>query len=683
MQRMLRTLFTVIFSLFFAVNFSVAQIYEPDGLRMPGTWNDWTNNTDMEGDFTLVKVPYITPRWVTGFLYTEAATSELFKFVSTGFGDPWFNQWAANENVQLNTLNDFIYGSPSDPNNIITLTSGKYYTVVFEDSGYDDTRAVFMETPAEPVDMISVSVPGEDVGIDEPVQVTVELSELPSDEEVFYIRYTTSGWELSSVSELNLTGTSGTATIPGQPEGSIVNYYAFSSIMSGLSDDIDLYTLKLNNNNGAFYSYQVEGVLPSYPVTFTLTDLSESYTNIHFKGEMTNWDTTPMIQDPDFFWSLTLELDPGSYEWGAVEDDGSEYGLWLIDGPNLVVTVDYDGNVSGETSYIIPETGAGTDPVIAWANLHHPPQGSIQPESTFMVYAQAYIESMTGENAGQEELEDLSTWIGYSTSDATSPDDFSDGWTWIPATLDAYDPDFGNNSQYSVDIGSGIAEEGTYYYVSRFRLADDEYVYGGYSQQGGGFWDGTDNVSGWLVVEEEDHEVLFPVSFSIIDLSESYSSIHFKGEMTGWETIPMNEDPAFFWSLTLEVAPGTYQWGVVEDDGSPDGIWLIEGPNLVVSIDQEGNVSGDVSYTISTTSIYNVAGHQVLVYPNPASDVITVEAGGLGAKIIIRDLNGRVVKEARMQATTTSLSVDHLPTGSYFLEIQYGNESHLSIIIKK
>ncbi len=45
----------------------------------------------------------------------------------------------------------------------------------------------------------------------------------------------------------------------------------------------------------------------------------------------------------------------------------------------------------------------------------------------------------------------------------------------------------------------GITQEGTYYYVSRFQYGEDDFVYGGFED---GFWDGTDNVSGELTVEE-------------------------------------------------------------------------------------------------------------------------------------------------------------------------------------
>ena len=42
-----------------------AQIYEPDGLRMPGDWNAWTNTTGMGGVFDLQKIQSGTPHGST------------------------------------------------------------------------------------------------------------------------------------------------------------------------------------------------------------------------------------------------------------------------------------------------------------------------------------------------------------------------------------------------------------------------------------------------------------------------------------------------------------------------------------------------------------------------------------------------------------------------------------------
>jgi hypothetical protein len=108
-------------------------------------------------------------------------------------------------------------------------------------------------------------------------------------------------------------------------------------------------------------------------------------------------------------------------------------------------------------------------------------------------YSRVYAQNITepsGQGAG------ISAWIGYSTTN-TNPNT----WTnWVPAT---YNADQGNNDEYNAAIGSTLAS-GTYYVASIFQLGSTEipanYVYGGYSTDGGGYWDGTTYVSATLSV---------------------------------------------------------------------------------------------------------------------------------------------------------------------------------------
>lgn len=126
---------------------------------------------------------------------------------------------------------------------------------------------------------------------------------------------------------------------------------------------------------------------------------------------------------------------------------------------------------------------------IDWCNLQWPESGSITSGGTFDVYAQVYEPGITN-NVGQGAS--IDAWIGFSTSN-TNPST----WTnWVSA---AYNGDAGNNDEYFVNIATGLAP-GTYYYASRFKYGFADYVYGGYSSTGGGFWDGTNNVSGVLTV---------------------------------------------------------------------------------------------------------------------------------------------------------------------------------------
>src|SRR6056297_2518860 len=46
------------------------------------------------------------------------------------------------------------------------------------------------------------------------------------------------------------------------------------------------------------------------------------------------------------------------------------------------------------------------------------------------------------------------------------------------------------------------------------------------------------------------------------------------------------------------LAEGSYQWGVIQDDGSADGIWLLPGDNLEFAVAADGSVSGTTTFTV-------------------------------------------------------------------------------------
>ncbi len=139
------------------------------------------------------------------------------------------------------------------------------------------------------------------------------------------------------------------------------------------------------------------------------------------------------------------------------------------------------------------------DPVIGWANLQWPPDGTIELGGNFDVFGQVWIGGITG---GATAAEGLQAWVGISTEDS----DPAEWTTWIEAT---HNNPVGNNDEFMANIGVEITEAGTYYYATRYQYLDQDFVYGGFS---GGFWDGVDNVSGVLTVtfeEPGDPEITF------------------------------------------------------------------------------------------------------------------------------------------------------------------------------
>ena len=290
-------------------------------------------------------------------------------------------------------------------------------------------------------------------------------------------------------------------------------------------------------------------------------------------------------------------------------------------------------------------------------NLQYPASDTIELAQDFDVYAQAYINGVTGQPAPAPGLQ---AWIGYNSINSDPAT-----WTnWVPAT---YNFAVGNNDEFKANIGTSVSQTGVWYYASRFQLNDNDFVYGGYNSSGGGFWDGVTNVSGELTVTSPP--VSYPVLFTIVDGTLNNTNIKFKGEMTNWDTVAMTRFNNI-WTLTLNLLPGSYEWGAIEADGSADGIWLIDGPNLVVTVGTNGNISGTVTYT---TLITDIDEHStgIRVFPNPTAGILFLDLP-TEASVRITDASGRLLLQHDLPAGNSQLKLEGYKPGMYNLEIGSG-----------
>lgn len=259
-----RKLILVLILSVFAANGGYAQIYEPDGLRMPGDWNGWINTHNMGGDFDLTKDTVGAEiYWKTEFV-APATGSQGFKFASGPSTNEYANEWT-NTAFAVDTVIGIYYGSGSD--NSINTVVGKNYTVHWKDSGYDTTSAIFMETTDPPQSFAAFNAvvpanpsvaPGQDLNL------TITLAWNKSPEEKAFVRYTKDGYATSSVSEVDFstdTSYSGTAIIPGSfnTAGGSVSFYVYTTTVSATgTSNHDLIALKIENNGGANYAYTVK-----------------------------------------------------------------------------------------------------------------------------------------------------------------------------------------------------------------------------------------------------------------------------------------------------------------------------------------------------------------------------------------------------------------------------------------
>ncbi|MBK7213134.1 MAG: T9SS type A sorting domain-containing protein [Bacteroidales bacterium] len=307
-------------------NESKAQIWEPEGINIPGGWNTWTNppvNNLALASYTQVpggrvtKINSGTPRWQT--IIKVAATggdviggSFPFLFTSGPSGSPWQNTWK-DVTVVMNTLQNYTYNGAVD--NQATVVNGKWYTINWQDNGYASTKGIFMETSGDPVSLNTVTqsplagqvLPGQSV------TVTLTLSATPCAEELFYLRYTLNGFPTNYLVPFTVTGTTATAVIP--PITGTITYSVFSTTVASPATDLDLYTIKFNTNNGANYSYTCNITNTNVTFRVDMSNQTVSSNGVHLAGDFQGWDpaATAMTNAGGGIYTVTVPISSGTY----------------------------------------------------------------------------------------------------------------------------------------------------------------------------------------------------------------------------------------------------------------------------------------------------------------------------------------------------------------------------------
>lgn len=224
-------------------------------------------------------------------------------------------------------------------------------------------------------------------------------------------------------------------------------------------------------------------------VTFTVNDQPATSLNIKMKGSWDNWALHQMYDDGtngdlvsgDHIWTAQVSVPGGTWEWGAIEDDGSQWGLWLIQGSNMVVTVATDGTVSGQTSYEIP-VPSGNEFIVFHVNMNYqislgtfnPLTDSIDVAGSFSFWGSAgnFID-MDGDGI-------YSNTIGGFTAGEVIEFKFRINGNWNTAEF----PNGGPNRSYTV-VGGG-ADIITYWYNNETppNLYFSEYIEGSSNNKG-------------------------------------------------------------------------------------------------------------------------------------------------------------------------------------------------------
>ncbi len=289
-------------------------------------------------------------------------------------------------------------------------------------------------------------------------------------------------------------------------------------------------------------------------IIFRVIDQSSTFTDVMIKGEFNNWIPESMNAVGGGVWEFTTELAEGSYEWGAIEGDGSDFGIWLPGlagfSSNPIMVVDADGN--GVSVVDVP-ISTGT-PISFFVNDPSAQYFDIEIKGDFSNWAlwQMY-ETEPNVWGYTVSLDDGTYEWGAVENDGT---EFG---VWLPTIA-------GFSSNPTITLGDDVKE-------------------------------------GDLILELPLITV-YPVTFTVVDDGNNYQDIEIKGDLPpdyDWNLRNMNAD-GNTWSYTISLQSGTYQWGAIENDDTEWGIWLPElagfSSNPSVTIGNDGTISGDLTFTV-------------------------------------------------------------------------------------
>ncbi len=175
-------------------------------------------------------------------------------------GGYWITEYNKRWTIGANGANAIWKGTPNSHIVVVTENPGSFVG--------QQLPSGIMTLSALPVGITSVSQIGTDQGGGNyqtfstgPQTINITLSAAKSPEENIYLRYTTNNWASSNWVLATGSGTSYSAIIPGQANGTIISYYVLSTTLTFPHGDLEfhpnLMTINYNNNNGINFTYTI------------------------------------------------------------------------------------------------------------------------------------------------------------------------------------------------------------------------------------------------------------------------------------------------------------------------------------------------------------------------------------------------------------------------------------------
>jgi hypothetical protein len=171
-------------------------------------------------------------------------------------------------------------------------------------------------------------------------------------------------------------------------------------------------------------------------------------------------------------------------------------------------------------------------------------------------------------------------------------------------------------------------------------------------------------------IQDSSLPMAFSVVFTVIDDSETLDNILFAGDMTGWNMEEMLEDPSYNWSVTLNLPPGSYAWNAMGNNGQDSPFWLIPDSHLNVTVTEDGNTTGDLSFVYMLAGTSDLEMSVVKMYPNPAGTYLHIEADYGITEVKVQNVHGEVLYNSNPTGVLTyDLNVGMFTPGLYVVSV--------------
>jgi len=136
-------------------------------------------------------------------------------------------------------------------------------------------------------------------------------------------------------------------------------------------------------------------------------------------------------------------------------------------------------------------------------------------------------------------------------------------------------------------------------------------------------------------------------------------------------------------SISLSVTGGTgeytYSWS---NDATAASIEELEVGEYTVTVTDENGCSIEESFTIGgVTANAESLSNAIIIFPNPAKDIIQIEHDKEAKLIQLYDARGKILNEMNLDGSKSEINVSQLPAGLYF--IKKDGDSQLYRFIKE